>query len=76
MSDSLWLGYRLSAAAYVGAWADAASHTAAALEPASGTIEGIQRPYFLAVIVQSRCPICLATHMTFSPALSAWEAKV
>lgn len=50
--------------------------TAAALAPASGTIDGIHRPYFLAVIVQSRCPICRATHMTFSPALSAWDANV
>lgn len=37
---------------------------------------GIHLAYFLAVMVQSRCPICLATHITFSPALNAWLAKV
>lgn len=44
--------------------------------PASGIADGIHLAYRRAVMVQSLCPNCLATHMTFSPALSAWEAKV
>lgn len=44
--------------------------------PESGEINGIQRAYRRAVTVQSLCPIWRATHITFSPALSACEAKV